>query len=53
MLTDIQIAQNAKLLPITEIAAKCGIRSDELELYGSVKAKITDAFCPLTKQCHY
>ncbi|NLX63917.1 MAG: formate--tetrahydrofolate ligase [Clostridiaceae bacterium] len=42
MLTDIQIAQNAKLLPIEEIGKKLGIRREDLELYGDYKAKIKD-----------
>ncbi|MBQ4354854.1 MAG: formate--tetrahydrofolate ligase [Clostridia bacterium] len=42
MLTDIQIAQQAALKPITEIAQKLDILPDELEQYGKVKAKITD-----------
>lgn len=42
MLTDIEIAQQAKLKPITEIADGLGILPDELEQYGKVKAKITD-----------
>ncbi len=42
--SDIEIAQNAKLQPITEIAKKLGIEDDELELYGSYKAKINDKF---------
>ena len=42
MLTDIQIAQQAVLKPITEIASKLDILPDELEQYGKVKAKITD-----------
>jgi formate--tetrahydrofolate ligase len=40
MKTDIEIAQEAKILPITEIAEKLGIDPDELELYGKYKAKI-------------
>ncbi len=44
MKTDIQIAQEAKMLPITDIADKLGIEDDELELYGKYKAKINDAF---------
>jgi formate--tetrahydrofolate ligase len=40
MLTDIEIAQNAKLKPIQEIADAVGITPDELELYGKYKAKI-------------
>jgi len=42
MLTDIEIAQKAKMLPITEIAKKAGIKEDELELYGKYKAKLTN-----------
>lgn len=42
MLTDIEIAQNTKLVPITEIADELGVKPEELELYGRVKAKITD-----------
>ena len=44
MKTDIQIAHEAKMLPITDIAHKLGVEDDELELYGRYKAKITDAF---------
>ncbi len=44
MKTDIQIAQEAKMLPITDIARKLDIADDELELYGRYKAKITDGF---------
>ena len=40
MLSDIQIAQNAKIKPITEIAASAGIDPDKLDLYGKYKAKI-------------
>ncbi len=42
MLTDIQIAQEAKMNPITEVAAGLGIAADELELYGKYKAKLSD-----------
>ncbi|MBE6577839.1 MAG: formate--tetrahydrofolate ligase [Ruminococcaceae bacterium] len=44
MKTDIQIAKEAVMLPITKIAEKLGIKDDELELYGKYKAKINDAF---------
>lgn len=44
MKTDIQIAQEAKMLHITEIAKKIDLKDDELELYGKYKAKITDDF---------
>ena len=40
MKTDIEIAQGAKLLPITEIAAKLGIGGEALEPYGRSKAKL-------------
>ncbi|PIW66471.1 MAG: formate--tetrahydrofolate ligase, partial [Candidatus Omnitrophica bacterium CG12_big_fil_rev_8_21_14_0_65_43_15] len=40
MKSDIEIAQAAKLRPITEIAKEIGINEDELELYGKYKAKI-------------
>ncbi|NLE25203.1 MAG: formate--tetrahydrofolate ligase, partial [Clostridiaceae bacterium] len=43
MLTDIDIAQNAKLLPIEEIGKKLGIDREDLELYGDYKAKIKDS----------
>ena len=39
-MTDIEIAQSAKLKPITEIAENAGIDCDNLELYGKYKAKI-------------
>ena len=44
MPTDIQIAQAAKLEPITKIAADIGIPEDSLELYGKYKAKVNRAF---------
>lgn len=44
MKTDIQIAQEAKLAPITEIAEKLGLTYDDLELYGKYKAKISDDY---------
>ncbi len=40
MKSDIEIAHEAKLLDIREIAAKAGVKEDELELYGRYKAKI-------------
>jgi formate--tetrahydrofolate ligase len=39
-LSDLEIARQIKLLPITEIAAKCGIEADKLQLYGKYKAKL-------------
>ena len=41
MKTDIQIAQEAQMLPITEVAKKAGINPDDLELYGKYKAKLS------------
>lgn len=41
MLTDIQIAQECKMLPIAEIAANLSIKNDELEFYGKHKAKLS------------
>lgn len=43
MKTDIQIAQEADMLPITEVAAKVNLTGDDLELYGKYKAKLSDA----------
>lgn len=42
MRTDIEIAQEAAMLPIKDVAASYGISEDELELYGKYKAKLTD-----------
>lgn len=44
MKTDIQIAQEAELLPIKEVAEKLDITEDELELYGKYKAKLSDEY---------
>lgn len=41
MLSDIEIAQKAKMLPITEVAAKLGIDEENLEVYGRYKAKLS------------
>ncbi len=43
MKTDIQIAQEAGLLPIKDVAAAYGICEDDLELYGKYKTKLTDS----------
>ena len=43
MKTDIEIAQEAKLLPIGEVAKKLGITEEDLELYGKNKAKFADS----------
>lgn len=42
MKTDIQIAQEAELIPIGEVAKVVGLETDDLELYGKYKAKISD-----------
>lgn len=42
MKSDIQIAQEAVMDPITEVAKRLDIREDELELYGKYKAKFSD-----------
>lgn len=44
MKTDIQIAQEAVMLPITQVAEKLNISADELELYGKYKAKLSDEY---------
>ncbi len=44
MKSDIQIAQEATMKPITEVAEGLGISFDELELYGKYKAKISDEY---------
>ena len=42
MLTDIEIAQQAKLRPIGQVAASLNIPEEDLEYYGKYKAKISD-----------
>ena len=49
MKTDIEIAQEAKMLPIKEVAAKLNITEDDLELYGKYKAKISDEYIDSVK----
>lgn len=41
MKSDVQIAQEANMLPIKEVASKVGLTEDDLELYGKYKAKIS------------
>lgn len=41
MKTDVEIAQEATMLPIKEVASKIGLEEDDLELYGKYKAKIS------------
>ena len=40
-MTDIEIAQKNKMIPVADVAAKIGITADKLENYGPYKAKIT------------
>ena len=42
MKTDIQIAQEAQLKPVKEVAEQSGIEEDELEFYGKYKAKLSE-----------
>ena len=42
MKSDIEIAQECEMLPITEVAKNAGIDPDDLDLYGKYKAKISD-----------
>lgn len=44
MKTDIEIAQEAVMEPIEKVAEKLGMSSEDLELYGKYKAKLTDAY---------
>lgn len=41
MLSDIEVAQKAHMLPITEVAGKLGIGEEDIELYGRYKAKLS------------
>lgn len=50
MKTDIQIAQEAKLLPVSEVAKQLDISLDDLELYGKYKAKLSDELLEKTAQ---
>ena len=49
MKTDIQIAQDAEMIHIKEVAAKYDISEDDLELYGKYKAKLSDELIEKTK----
>ena len=44
MKTDIEIAQEAVLEPITKVAARIGMEEDDLECYGKYKAKLSDEY---------
>lgn len=50
MKSDIQIAQEAEMMHIREVAAQYGIAEDDLELYGKYKAKLSDEFMEKAKQ---
>ncbi len=50
MKTDIQIAQEAELIHIREVAAQLNISEDELELYGKYKAKLSDELMERVKE---
>jgi len=43
-MTDIEIARNAEIRPIREIAKNLGMEEDDLELYGEYKAKISEEY---------
>lgn len=49
MKSDIEIAQEAAMLPIQKVAEGLGICEDDLELYGKYKAKLSDALIEKTK----
>lgn len=49
MLTDIEIAQQAEMLPIKEVGTSLGITEDDLELYGKYKAKLSDEYMDSVK----
>lgn len=49
MMTDIEIAQQAELVNIKEVAAKLGMTEDDIELYGKYKAKISDEYMESVK----
>lgn len=50
MKTDIEIAQEAEMLPIEQVAEKLDIEKDELEFYGKYKAKLSEEFLKRKKQ---
>lgn len=49
MKTDIEIAQEAELIPIVDVAKRIGIEADDLELYGKYKAKVSDEYIEAVK----
>jgi formate--tetrahydrofolate ligase len=44
MKSDIEIAQEAVMLPIKEVASRIGVEEDDLELYGKYKAKLSEEY---------
>ena len=40
MTSDIEIAQRSRMIPVVKVASSCGLKEEELELYGTYKAKI-------------
>ena len=52
MLTDIQIADQAEMLPLEAVAAKVGLQQDQLEHYGPYKAKVTTPVAPVAGKKH-
>ena len=50
MKTDIQIAQEAELFPIKDVAKTIGISEDDLELYGKYKAKLSEEYLAKIKE---
>ena len=50
MKTDIEIAQEAVMEPIAEVAGRLGLTADDLELYGKYKAKIGNAYLNSLKE---
>ena len=49
MLTDIEIAQQAEMKPIKNVAAKLGMSEDDIEMYGKYKAKLSDEYIQSVK----
>ena len=44
MKTDIEIAQEAEMMPIKNVAEQLGLTEDDIELYGKYKAKISNEY---------
>lgn len=50
MISDIEISQQAKMIPIDSVAKNLGLESDDLEFYGKYKAKISHKTCKKLKE---